>query len=86
MERSRLELEQAVKEKDSMIAAKDKEISQVSVACSLLQQFLLRIVCVVPVGVLSPTTRHMRQCIKTVYTGVLHVKLIPAAPSPGVLS
>lgn len=30
LERSRLELEQAVKEKDSTIAAKDKEISQVS--------------------------------------------------------
>lgn len=29
LERSRLELEQAVKEKDSTIAAKDKEISQV---------------------------------------------------------
>lgn len=31
LERSRLELEQAVKEKDSTIAAKDKEISQVSI-------------------------------------------------------
>ena len=31
LERSRLELEQVVKEKDSTIAAKDKEISQVSI-------------------------------------------------------
>lgn len=36
LERSRLELEQAVKEKDSIIAAKDKEISQVSKASSML--------------------------------------------------
>lgn len=37
LERSRLELEQAVKEKDSTIAAKDKEISQVSLAGPLLK-------------------------------------------------
>lgn len=36
LERSRLELEQAVKEKDSIIAAKDKEISQVGKASFIL--------------------------------------------------
>lgn len=35
LERSRLELEQAVKEKDSTIAAKDKEISQVRTFCDI---------------------------------------------------